>query len=209
MSKHSPVLTAAEICSIQIGERYFWSVDGERVMTLSRPSYFPIANAQQLQRTLKKRGYSASLIPEPPTNGAFWLRGNSLHVVKYTLMQAPIVDFRDSCVPPWFVDAMKTLDAGSWCWKHAEKGDYGIGEMAMQVFHEHFHRSLDWMDHSGWSTKSDGQVVFVSEPYGLDAEKLQHLMNVVNACDFALNISATSHHYPGRTLRIEISPKAK
>jgi len=65
------------------------------------------------------------------------------------------------------------------------------------------------MDHSGWSTKSDGQVVFVSEPYGLGADKLKRLLDVVNACDLMLNISAVSHHFPGRTLRIEIGPKAK
>jgi len=63
-----------------------------------------------------------------------------------------------------------------------------------------------WLDHEGTSTRL-GQKVFVSEPYALGPEVLQAAIDFATAVDADLTISPTSHHFPTRCLRIEISEK--
>ena len=59
-----------------------------------------------------------------------------------------------------------------------------------------------WVDHCG--TSGD---VLISEPYHFDSADAEHLLNLCKAHNLDFSVSATSQHYPTRTLCIELWPK--
>jgi hypothetical protein len=60
----------------------------------------------------------------------------------------------------------------------------------------------DWFDH--YSKAGDALVV---EPYDLDCESLRNLLAFADAYELNLTISATSQHYPTRTLAVFLEPR--
>ena len=63
--------------------------------------------------------------------------------------------------------------------------------------------SRGWLDHYG--TIADGEdSVFVSEPYHLEPEDLQHLHQFCEKLGVKYRLDPNSWHYPGRTFRIVI-----
>jgi hypothetical protein len=128
-----------------------------------------------------------------------------------TLHEAPAVDALYQNVPAWFIELMRKVDPKSDWWDVTEalKGtnsDWnGDGEAAIYIMREQF-ETRGWMDHMGWTADS-GTTRLISEPYGLDKEEMAALLSFVNRCDLVLDLGGVSHHYPGRTIRIEIYPK--
>ena len=62
--------------------------------------------------------------------------------------------------------------------------------------------NADWFDH--YSKAGDALVV---EPYDLDCESLRNLLAFADAYELNLTISATSQHYPTRTLAVFLEPR--
>jgi len=60
----------------------------------------------------------------------------------------------------------------------------------------------DWLDHPA----SDGNALIV-EPYGLDGESLRDLLAFADRFGLTVSISATSHHFPTRTLAVFLTPR--
>ncbi len=63
------------------------------------------------------------------------------------------------------------------------------------------HFEHDWMDHPA----SDGNTL-VCEPYNLSHEALMDLVDFAERYGLSVSISATSQHYPTRTLAIFLTP---
>jgi hypothetical protein len=64
------------------------------------------------------------------------------------------------------------------------------------------HLSADWFDHFA----KDGGALVV-EPYNLDLESTQDLIQFAEKYGLRLSISAMSQHYPTRTLSISLTPR--
>jgi hypothetical protein len=107
-------------------------------------------------------------------------------------------------VPQWFIGAMKHLDPDSRWWKTELPG--GLDEAALIVFHEN-RGNEKWYDHTGWGTAFSGKSALITEPYDLDAKELFCLVDFCKRADLDVDIHGRSHHYPGKTLRIEITSK--
>ena len=60
----------------------------------------------------------------------------------------------------------------------------------------------DWFDHHARAGDA-----LVCEPYGLSGESLQDLLAFADRYALNITISATSQHYPTRTLAIFLSPR--
>jgi hypothetical protein len=60
----------------------------------------------------------------------------------------------------------------------------------------------DWFDHHARAGDA-----LVCEPYGLSGESLQELLSFADRYALNVTISATSSHYPTRTLAIFLSPR--
>jgi hypothetical protein len=60
----------------------------------------------------------------------------------------------------------------------------------------------DWFDHHG----RDGDAL-VCEPYGLSDESLRDLLTFADRYALTVTVSATSQHYPTRTLAIFLTPR--
>ena len=64
----------------------------------------------------------------------------------------------------------------------------------------------DWLDH--WGTAIyDGKEHLVSEPYHMNRERVDQLLRFCNELNLAVNIQASGHHYPTKTMRIFVWPK--
>lgn len=63
-----------------------------------------------------------------------------------------------------------------------------------------FHNS--WLDHCGTIPSSEVGEVFVSEPYDLTPEDVHDLVEDAERFEFDFLISATSFHFPTRTVRV-------
>lgn len=64
---------------------------------------------------------------------------------------------------------------------------------------------LDWLDHWG----ADSAECFCSEPYGLTQNHMSQLLRFCERFKLQVNIAGRSHHFPGKTLRITIWPRAE
>ena len=62
--------------------------------------------------------------------------------------------------------------------------------------------SAEWFDH--YAKASDALVI---EPYGLSDESLRDMLAFADRYGLDVNISATSQHYPTRTLAIFLTPR--
>ena len=67
-------------------------------------------------------------------------------------------------------------------------------------FGDHF--NADWFDHFA----KDGEALVV-EPYGLDDESIRELERFAEKYGLRYSISATSQHFPTRTLSISLIPR--
>jgi hypothetical protein len=62
----------------------------------------------------------------------------------------------------------------------------------------------DWYDHP---SRAGDSLVF--EPYDLTGESLRDLLAFADRYAIDLSISATSHHYPTRTIAVFLTPRKK
>jgi hypothetical protein len=60
----------------------------------------------------------------------------------------------------------------------------------------------DWFDHPA---RTDDSLVV--EPYGLSDESMRHLLAFADRYRLNVSISATSQHYPTRTLAVFLTPR--
>ena len=65
--------------------------------------------------------------------------------------------------------------------------------------------SHGWIDHCS-RLRMDGQTIYVSEPYGIDDYGLEQLF-LLTTQGWVVHIDGDSPHYPGWTIRIEVSRK--
>ena len=66
------------------------------------------------------------------------------------------------------------------------------------------HFNAEWYDHPA----RDGDSLLV-EPYDLTDESLRDLLAFADRYGLQVSISATSHHYPTRTLAVFLMPRAE
>lgn len=64
----------------------------------------------------------------------------------------------------------------------------------------------DWLDHWGTAVYA-GKEHLVSEPYHMNRERIDQLVRFCNELNLAVNIQASGHHYPTKTMRIFVWPK--
>ena len=64
----------------------------------------------------------------------------------------------------------------------------------------------DWLDHWGTAIYA-GKEHLVSEPYHMNRERIDQLLRFCNEFNLAVNIQASGHHYPTKTMRIFVWPK--
>ncbi|MGO8735296.1 MAG: endonuclease NucS domain-containing protein [Terriglobia bacterium] len=64
----------------------------------------------------------------------------------------------------------------------------------------------DWLDHWGTAIYA-GKEHLVSEPYHMNRERIDQLLRFCNELNLAVNIQASGHHYPTKTMRIFAWPK--
>lgn len=64
----------------------------------------------------------------------------------------------------------------------------------------------DWLDHWGTAVYA-GKEHLVSEPYHMNRERIDQLLRFCDEFDLAVNIQASGHHYPTKTMRIFVWPK--
>jgi hypothetical protein len=62
--------------------------------------------------------------------------------------------------------------------------------------------SADWFDHHARAGDA-----LVCEPYGLSGESLQNLLAFADRYGLSVTISATSWHYPTRTVAVFLTPR--
>lgn len=60
----------------------------------------------------------------------------------------------------------------------------------------------EWFDHHA---RTDDSLVV--EPYGLSDESLRHLLAFADRYRLSVSISATSHHFPTRSLAVFLTPR--
>lgn len=206
------ILANGEVFAIRIGAGFLCDFDDEdgypRVFRTTH--VFSREKAEELFRKLE--GYpDAQIVPiqeKEPNEITFWVdefadgRFTSCHVK----IASAIRRDNGENMPDWFKAAMMAADPGNPEWDDFERKDYNI---AWDIFtDEKYGRVRRWMDHYGWSGEGEDSY-FVSEPYGLDMEGMQDLIQVCQKFNFDVQISGHSTHYPSATLRITIRPNVK
>jgi hypothetical protein len=66
------------------------------------------------------------------------------------------------------------------------------------------HLDFDWMDHVAMY----GETLLI-EPYHLDGDGAREILAFADRHDLKVNFSATSAHYPSRTISIELTPRGE
>src|SRR5208282_3867626 len=64
----------------------------------------------------------------------------------------------------------------------------------------------DWLDHWGTAIYA-GREHLVSEPYHMNRERLDQLLRFCDELKLKVNIQASGHHYPTKTMRVFVWPK--
>ena len=64
----------------------------------------------------------------------------------------------------------------------------------------------DWLDHWGTAIYA-GREHLISEPYHLNRERLEQLLHFCDEFNLKVNIQASGHHYPTKTMRVFVWPK--
>jgi hypothetical protein len=66
------------------------------------------------------------------------------------------------------------------------------------------HFNADWFDHHA----QDGEAL-ISEPYGLCHDDLREILAFADKYALNVSISATSHHFPTRTVSVALKPRVR
>jgi hypothetical protein len=81
------------------------------------------------------------------------------------------------------------------------------GPLLFEDWVRNFCESSIWIDHEG-AAVVNGQEAFVSEPYLSLSYDFSCAKRLAKKLGCKLIISAKSHHYPGKTIRLAFLPKA-
>lgn len=213
-SKAPRVLADGDVYAVQINQQYFGSFDEDGYAWVhNTPTHLSHEQAVEIAGKIPH----AKVVRIPPENNGkinFWVSEDYLDepysslYSERTLQVGRPVRSRYEGIPGWFKAAMmKFSPEGSFVttWDDEE---YDDGLIALEIFSEEAGHGLHWLDHEGWSGE-DEKSVFVSEPYHLEQEDIQQLIEACDKFGFKFTISGESEHYPSSTVRIEISPIEK
>jgi hypothetical protein len=201
------ILADGDVYAVWMNGAYFSSFD-EDGFPWTRRSPHCVTRAQA-DEIAKKVGDHAKVVSVRADKGiAFWTYDPYAEAYSRRTLESgsPVRSHLDG-IPGWFKAAMqKHSPNGSnvSAWDDEDRDD---GVIAWEVFRQEF-PLLYWLDHDGFSGEGEDSIL-VAEPYHLDGEDVQSLIEVCAKFGFKFHISGKSIHYPSHTVRIEITPVEK
>jgi len=212
-AKAPRILADGDVYAVLVNGQFFGSFDEDgHAWVYNIPTHFSHGQAVEIASKITR----AKIVRVPPEDNGklnFWINkdvdGPFGGYDERTLHVGSHVRCRYDNVPGWFKAAMlKASPEGSSVTTWDDES-YDDGLIALEIFlDESGISSQHWLDHDGWVGEGENSV-FVSEPYHLDQEDIQQIIEACKKFGFTFEISGKSEHYPSSTVRIRISPIEK
>ena len=203
------ILPDGSIYAVWCGDGWFSSFDEDGYVFLSKIKHCVTKEeaeetARQIcDKTGEKVGDRVTVVPISAGELGFWVKHSSCGgYTDLTVKCAPAKRSVYENVPDWFKAALMAHATNDLGW---DDNDIDDGTNAVDLFHQIAGR---WQDHTGWSGEGEDSK-FVSEPYHLEAQDIENLVETCRVFNFNYQISGHSSHYPSATMRILISPKER
>jgi hypothetical protein len=203
-------LTRANVAVIQgSGSGKLFECGTHGGATVSRPNRRPRRDFLLGVRQEKEREYSVaqrrSRVPGPQRSRAaearpalskrleatYGVRAMSARMEVITTVKTRESRFGGGGIEIWRLTGVRPGHLPQWFQRLRDR-DYGG------------HLDFDWMDH----VAADGETL-LTEPYHLDGEEAREILSFADRHDLKVNFSATSFHYPTRTISIELTPRGE
>lgn len=208
------LLNEGEVYAVKVGQHFFGDFDEDGYpVRWNFPHAETLETAQERLKQLQGNEHVhgelsiVKVIKDRQGEITFWVEDDGDGVFSSRSVGiAPYVRHEFEDMPGWFKAAMMTSDPTNSGWDDYGYEDYVV---AWEIFHNQTRgEGRGFLDHFGWSGQGEDSY-FVSEPYHLEAEDIQNLVEVCQKFNFDFQISGRSNHYPSETMQIMIRPRIK